>query len=75
MQRPMGGRCFIGTYVHEGTALVRIGGDGPANITANISNVVASLRAPQRFAEDLLQRLSVILQNGDRGVASRLTGD
>src|SRR5437867_413016 len=33
---PMRGRCFIGTYVLQRTALARMGSDGPANITANI---------------------------------------
>ncbi len=34
----MRGRCFFGTYVHEQTALVGIGGHGTANIMANISS-------------------------------------
>jgi hypothetical protein len=32
----MRGRCFIGTYGHQRSALVGIGSHGPANITANI---------------------------------------
>ena len=34
---PMRGRCFIGTYAHQGTALAAFGDYGPANITANMS--------------------------------------
>ncbi len=35
---PMRGRCFIGTYAHQRTALARIGRYGTANITANTFN-------------------------------------
>jgi hypothetical protein len=42
------GRCFIGTYVRDVTALASIGSYGPANITANIFG--DEEEAPQQHA-------------------------
>ncbi len=46
---PMRGRCFIGIYGHEQTALVGIGSHGAANITANIFNDYDNLGSVHRL--------------------------
>src|SRR5213083_1617948 len=57
---PMRGRCFIGTYAHQRTALAAIGNYGPANTAANIfSECECSRRRGVRLRMEALTRLQV----------------